>query len=41
MICTKLARARVSPNKRDHWADIAAYAGIAFECMEEGADGSP
>lgn len=35
-IATKLARKRTSPLKKDHYVDIMAYMGIAYECeMEE------
>ena len=35
-IATKLARKRTSPLKKDHYVDIMAYVGIAYECeMEE------
>lgn len=32
LIAAKMARARISPLKRDHYVDIMAYAGIAYEC---------
>ena len=34
-IATKLARRRTSPLKRDHYVDIMAYVGIAYECEVE------
>jgi len=41
-IATKLARMRTSPTKGDNYVDLAAYAGIRFECeaasMEATAD---
>lgn len=41
MIAAKMARARISPMKRDHYVDIMAYAGIAYECAlaEQDAEG--
>jgi hypothetical protein len=33
LIAAKLARARISPTKRDHYVDLMAYAGIAYECV--------
>jgi hypothetical protein len=32
LIAAKMARARISPTKRDHYVDMMAYAGIAYEC---------
>lgn len=32
MVAVKLCRAKVSPEKADHYADGAAYMGIAGEC---------
>lgn len=32
LIAAKMARARISPMKRDHYVDMMAYAGIAYEC---------
>lgn len=32
---TKLARRRTSPTESDHYADGAAYTGIAYECQME------
>ncbi len=34
-IATKLARKKASPLKRDHYVDIMAYIGIAYECEVE------
>ena len=34
-MATKLARMQTSPNKRDHYIDIMAYAGITYECEKE------
>ena len=34
-IATKLARMQTSPTKRDHYIDVMAYAGIAYECEVE------
>jgi len=34
-MATKLARMQTSPNKRDHYIDVMAYAGIAYECEVE------
>ena len=31
-VATKLARKRTSPLKKDHYVDIMAYTGIAYEC---------
>jgi hypothetical protein len=36
LIAAKMARARISPTKRDHYVDIMAYAGIAYECAVDG-----
>lgn len=35
LIAAKLARARISPTKRDHYVDLMAYAGIAYECVAD------
>jgi len=35
---TKLARRRTSPTESDHYADGAAYTGIAFECQLEATE---
>tara|TARA_R100000234_G_scaffold59345_1_gene35902 strand:+ start:969 stop:1298 length:330 start_codon:yes stop_codon:yes gene_type:complete len=32
-MATKLARMRVTRSKRDHYVDLAAYTGIAYECL--------
>ena len=32
LIMVKLSRISESPTKRDHWADIAGYAGCGYEC---------
>ena len=32
LIAAKIARIRISPDKRDHYVDLMAYAGIAYEC---------
>ena len=34
-VATKLARKRTSPLKKDHYVDIMAYTGIAYECELE------
>ena len=34
-MATKLARMQASPTKRDHYVDIMAYAGIAYECEKK------
>jgi hypothetical protein len=31
-IATKLARMKTSPTKADNYVDLAAYAGIRYEC---------
>lgn len=31
----KLSRIVVSPQKRDHWADLAGYAACGHECADE------
>lgn len=36
-ILTKLSRMITSPGKKDHWLDIAGYAGCGWECIEAGA----
>ena len=33
-VATKLARLKSSPKKDDHYIDIMAYIGIAYECEE-------
>lgn len=35
MISLKLARSIASPNKRDHWVDMAGYAAIGAEIAED------
>ena len=37
MIGVKLARMRTSPDKADHWVDIAGYAGCGVECATDNA----
>ena len=32
LIAAKIARIRISPDERDHYVDLMAYAGIAYEC---------
>lgn len=34
-ILQKIARSNVSPNKRDHWTDIAGYSACAYGCACE------
>jgi len=34
-MATKLSRMKVSRTKRDHYVDLMAYAGIAYECLRE------
>lgn len=34
-VATKLSRMKVSRTKRDHYVDLMAYAGIAYECLRE------
>lgn len=37
VMAIKLSRLQWSPGKRDHWADIAGYAGCGYECaVKEG-----
>lgn len=36
-ILTKISRMITSPSKKDHWLDIAGYAGCGWECVEEGS----
>jgi hypothetical protein len=38
LIAAKMARARISPTKRDHYVDMMAYAGIAYECAMDEAE---
>jgi len=38
LIAAKMARARISPMKRDHYVDMMAYAGIAYECAMAAPD---
>ena len=35
MCLLKLSRIRWSPEKRDHWVDIAGYAACGWECAED------
>jgi hypothetical protein len=35
MMAVKLSRITWSPEKRDHWVDIAGYAGCGYECVHE------
>jgi hypothetical protein len=35
LLAAKMARARISPTKKDHYVDIMAYAGIAYECITD------
>ena len=37
-IAVKLARARTSPLKSDHYVDAAAYMAIRYECEQEEAE---
>ena len=37
VIGIKLSRLVWSPRKRDHWVDIAGYAGCGYECASEAA----
>lgn len=34
-VATKLSRMKVSRTKRDHYVDLMAYAGIAYECLRD------
>lgn len=34
MALVKVARLAWTPNKRDHWADIAGYTGCGWDCVE-------
>lgn len=36
MILLKVARQTRSPEKQDHWADMAGYAALGFESSQEG-----
>lgn len=38
-IAVKLSRLQWSPDKRDHWVDIAGYAGCGAECVENDRGG--
>jgi len=35
LILVKISRLAQTPEKRDHWLDIAGYAGCGWECVEE------
>lgn len=35
MLLVKVSRLAQSPEKRDHWLDIAGYAGCGWECVEQ------
>lgn len=35
MLLVKVSRLTQSPEKRDHWLDIAGYAGCGWECVEQ------
>ena len=35
LLAAKMARARISPTKKDHYVDMMAYAGIAYECITD------
>lgn len=35
LTCMKLARISWSPEKRDHWADVAGYAACGWECVAQ------
>lgn len=34
MSLLKVARISWSPEKRDHWADLAGYTGCGFDCVQ-------
>lgn len=34
MSLLKIARISWSPEKRDHWADLAGYTGCGFDCVQ-------
>ena len=35
MMLVKVSRLAQSPEKKDHWLDIAGYAGCGWECIEQ------
>jgi hypothetical protein len=35
MLLVKVSRLAQSPGKKDHWLDIAGYAGCGWECAEQ------
>lgn len=35
MILVKISRLAQTPEKHDHWLDIAGYAGCGWECAEQ------
>ena len=35
MMLVKISRLAQSPEKQDHWLDIAGYAGCGWECAEQ------
>lgn len=35
MLMVKVSRLAQSPEKHDHWLDIAGYAGCGWECVEQ------
>lgn len=39
MSLLKISRMSWSPDKKDHWLDLAGYAGCGYECIEEDAQG--
>ena len=38
MSLLKIARMSWSPDKRDHWADLAGYTGCGWDCVERQDD---
>jgi len=35
MVLVKISRLTESPQKKDHWMDIAGYTGCGWECVEQ------
>lgn len=38
MALLKIARISYSPDKRDHWADLAGYTGCGWDCVSRDLD---
>ena len=40
MALVKIARMPWTPDKRDHWADLAGYAGCGWDCVQRQENGN-